>query len=72
MKSFMDCPHCGTEYTVNEDLSGSNTRCPDCFQWVNPFGGMANSNFAVTAKDYGSSYGNQVWEELGYESGYDY
>lgn len=72
MSSYMDCPHCGSEYIVNEDLSGSNTRCPDCFQWVNPFGGMANTSFAFSAKDYGSSYGDQIWEELGYESGYDY
>lgn len=72
MNSFMDCPHCGSEFIVAEELLGSNMRCPDCFQWINQFGGIANTDFVYAEKSSYSSYANDVYDELGWESGYDY
>jgi len=72
MSSFMDCPHCGTEFIVSEELLGSNMRCPDCFQWINQFGGIANTEFAFADQYSSSSYQSEMWDELGYEAGYDY
>jgi predicted Zn finger-like uncharacterized protein len=72
MSSFMDCPHCGTEFIVAEELMGTNMRCPDCFQWINQFGGIANTEFVLSESSSYSSYTNDVYDELGWESGYDY
>lgn len=72
MNSFMDCPHCGTEFIMNEELMGANMRCPDCFQWINPFGGMAKTEFYSSDFEMAFSSSNEVYDELGWESGYDY
>lgn len=72
MNSYMDCPHCGTEFIMNEELLGSNVRCPDCFQWINQFGGIANTELAVLDQYNSHVSSNEIYEELGWESGYDY
>lgn len=68
----MDCPHCGTEFIVSEELIGSNMRCPDCFQWINPFGGIANTDFAFADSSSYSSYRDDIYDDKGWEAGYDY
>lgn len=72
MSSFMDCPHCGSEFIINEELLGSNLRCPDCFQWINEFGGIANTEFAFADQYKAYSSSSDLYDELGWESGYDY
>lgn len=68
----MDCPHCGTEFIVSEELIGSNMRCPDCFQWINPFGGIAQTDFAFADSSSYSSYRDDIYDDKGWEAGYDY
>lgn len=72
MSSFMDCPHCGSEFIIAEELLGSNMRCPDCFQWINQFGGIAHTEFAFAEGSSYSSYRNDLYDDMGWESGYDY
>jgi len=72
VSSFMDCPHCGTEFVVAEELMGSNMRCPDCFQWINQFGGIANTEYAFAESSNYSSYRDDIYEDKGWEAGYDY
>lgn len=68
----MDCPHCGSEFIISEELMGANMRCPDCFQWINPFGGIANTDFAFAESSSYSSYRDDIYDEKGWEAGYDY
>ena len=72
MSSHMECPTCGQEFVVAEELLGSNVRCPHCFQWMNPFGGPVQSNHEDLDVGYSSSHQVEIWEEMGYEAGYDY
>ena len=72
MNTFMDCPHCGSEFVFSEELLGSNVRCPDCFQWINQFGGMANTEFAFSDQYSSVTSSNEYYDEMGWESGYDY
>jgi predicted Zn finger-like uncharacterized protein len=72
MNSFIECPHCASEFIVAEELLGSNMRCPDCFQWVNPFGGMAHTSLEGTDFEMAFSSSNESYDEIGWESGYDY
>lgn len=71
MSTVMDCPHCGGEFKVSEDLVGTSMRCPDCYQSINAFGGIANTSFTVSTFA-SSSYDRELWDEMGYEKGYDY
>jgi transcription elongation factor Elf1 len=72
MSSHMECPTCGHEFVVAEELIGSNIRCSNCYQWMNPFGGLLTSNYDEVETGYSSSYQTEIWEEMGYEAGYDY
>lgn len=72
MNIFVDCPCCGSEFVVSEELSASRMRCPDCLQWVNSFDEYS-PKYAMSA--YASSYDddyNYTYDERGYQAGYDY
>lgn len=72
MNTFVDCPCCGSEFVVSEEISASRLRCPDCLQWVDSF------SEGYSAKDYVSSYAssyddyNYLFDEKGFQAGYDY
>lgn len=72
MSSYMECPTCGHEFVVAEELLGSNVRCSHCYQWMNPFGGLLTQNYDEVEAGYSSSHQVEMWEEMGYEAGYDY
>lgn len=71
MNTFVDCPCCGSEFMISEEINASRLRCPDCLQWVDTFEGYS-------AKDYVSSYAsgyddyNFYYDEKGFQAGYDY
>ena len=69
MNTFVDCPSCGSEFIIDENILASNLRCPDCLQWVN------NSSQEDSDKSFVLSYAagfNQYNDDDGYEAGYDY
>lgn len=68
MNTFVDCPHCGSEFIVDEGIMSSNLRCPDCLQWVNTLYEDSPKSYAAS---YASGYSDR-WENTDYESGYDY
>jgi len=73
MSEYMECPTCGEEFQVADELLGTAMRCPICFQGINPFGGILNTKSYYDDDDrYESSYTREVYDELGYEQGYDY
>jgi hypothetical protein len=39
---------------------------------MNPFGGPVQSNYEDLDVGYSSSHQAEIWEEMGYEAGYDY
>jgi hypothetical protein len=39
---------------------------------MNPFGGPVQSNHEDLDVGYSSSHQVEIWEEMGYEAGYDY
>lgn len=68
MNTFVDCPHCGSEFVIDDEVASANLRCPDCLQWVSSF-------FDDSPRSYAASYAaghNDRWEDFGYEAGYDY
>ncbi len=71
MSSTMDCPHCGGEFKVSDDLIGTPMRCPECYQSINSFGGIGNTGLVISSFAT-NSYDKELWDEMGYEQGYDY
>ena len=67
MNTFVDCPKCGSEFIIDEDLLASSLRCPDCLQWI-------SSHYEDAPASLVSSYGgrSEHWDSYGYEEGYDY
>jgi len=73
MSSYMDCPHCGAEFPVADELLGTAMKCPHCYQSINAFGGIDTKSYSFANDFYGSSsMDREVWDELGFEEGYDY
>lgn len=66
MNTFVDCPHCGSEFIVSEDLLVSTVRCPDCLMWVDE----DTESVRTTLAGYASRLGSDYMDELEY--GYDY
>lgn len=73
MSEYMECPTCGEEFQVADELLGTSIRCPRCYQGINPFGGLlVSSQSSSYDDDYSSGYANDIYEENGWEAGYDY
>lgn len=72
MNIFVDCPCCGSEFIVSEEISVSRLRCPDCLQWVNSMDDYGHKNPVMAyASNYDDDY-NFYYDEKGYQAGYDY
>ena len=69
MNTYMDCPHCGSEFSVSEDIAYSNLRCPDCLKWFNSMDDLMDSSMAYAGY---ASYGDSEYDDYGYQEGYDY
>jgi predicted Zn finger-like uncharacterized protein len=72
MNVFIECPKCATEFIVTEDISAARMRCPDCLQWVNSVDDYSDSDYVSS---YAASYVDDrfsLYEERGYQAGYDY
>lgn len=67
MNTFVDCPKCGSEFIIDENILSSTLRCPDCLQWIDSL----YSDDRAYVSSY-SSRGADLFDEYGYESGYDY
>ena len=67
MSTYVDCPHCGTEFSVSDDIVSSSLRCPDCLQWINTF-----EEYSGTMAAYASYSTGSLYEDYGYQEGYDY
>ena len=67
MNTFVDCPKCGSEFMIDEDIMSSNLRCPDCLQWID-----TDTDFGLKSKlaGYANRLGSDYLDELEY--GYDY
>ena len=68
MNVFVDCAKCGSEFVVDEAISGSRLRCPDCLQWIGAEDFDHNYAYSYSA----NSYSYSQYDDLGYQSGYDY
>lgn len=72
MNVFVDCPCCGSEFVVTEELSAARLRCPDCLQWVNSMDDYGLKNpVSAYASNYDDDY-NYTYDEMGFQPGYDY
>jgi hypothetical protein len=69
MSSYVDCPKCGSEFVVSEDMMAGNLRCPDCLQWVDAMGDFFEAKAAYAGY---SGYGESEYDDYGYQEGYDY
>lgn len=69
MNTYVDCPKCGSEFVVSEDIAHTSLRCPDCLNWVNSMEDLMEPQYSYTAS-YG--YGESVYENYGFQKGYDY
>jgi hypothetical protein len=69
MNTFVDCPCCGSEFIIDENILSSNLRCPDCLQWVNHYSQEDSGRSFVPS--YAAGY-NHYYDDYGYEAGYDY
>ena len=69
MNTFVDCPSCGSEFIIDENIMSSNLRCPDCLQWVNSYSQEDSDKSFVLS--YASGF-NQYNDDNEYEAGYDY
>jgi uncharacterized Zn finger protein len=68
VNTFVDCPSCGSEFIVDEEIMSSNLRCPDCLQWVSSY---SDDNDRLFVSAYAVRFDDH-FEDYGYESGYDY
>lgn len=68
MSTYVDCPKCGSEFVVSDDIVSSSLRCPDCLQWVNSMDDFVGVSSYASYGDYGDS----VFDDYGFERGYDY
>lgn len=69
MSTYVDCPKCGSEFQVAEDLMSASLRCPDCLQWVDAMGDFFETQPALSGY---SGYGYSEYDDYGYQEGYDY
>lgn len=68
MNTFVDCPKCGSEFVIDEAITGLSLRCPDCLQWLSSYD-QDDAKTYVTS--YASSY-NDNYNDYDYQQGYDY
>jgi len=66
VNNFLDCPHCGSEFVISDDLLVSTVRCPDCLMWIDEDVESVRSELAGYASRLGSDYLDDL------EMGYDY
>jgi len=69
VNTHVDCPNCGSEFTVSEDIAYSTLRCPDCLNWFNSMEDILDSRPAYAGY---SGYGESVYDDYGFQEGYDY
>lgn len=69
MSTYIDCPKCGSEFIVSDDISGSALRCPDCLQWIDDHYDLYG-DLSMEISGYASRLGSDSMNELEY--GYDY
>lgn len=68
MSTYVDCPKCGSEFVVSDDIVSSTLRCPDCLQWVNSMDDFVGVG---SYSSYGDA-GDSLFDDYGFERGYDY
>lgn len=68
MNTYVDCPKCGTEFMVSDQIASATLRCPDCLQWFSEMDYYGSDNL-VSAY---SSHVESFYDEMGFEAGYDY
>lgn len=69
MSTYVDCPHCGSEFLVSDEIVSSSLRCPDCLLWVDTFGEYSASRVAYAG--YVDRAGS-MFDDFDYQEGYDY
>jgi len=68
MSTYVDCPKCGSEFVISDEIASSTMRCPDCLQWFSEVDYYCSGDL-VSAY---SSHVESIYDEMGFEAGYDY